>query len=70
MTWLDDVIFETVIVHMVNNGPSLKAPKVAVHDDCLILRDALVLEPEGNQMIGGEIVIPREQVMFVQRVGS
>lgn len=70
MTWLDDVTFETVIVHMTDGGPSLKAAKVATHDDCLILRDALILEPEANTMLNGDIVVPREKVLFMQKVGA
>ena len=70
MSWLDGVTFDTIIVHTVNDGPSLKAPKVAVMDDCLVLRDAVLLQPEQTDMLAGEIVIPREKVLFVQKVGS
>lgn len=70
MTWLDAVTFETVIVHVTDNGPSLKAARVAVFDDCVVLRDAMLLEPEGTEMLQGEIVVPREKVMFVQKVGG
>jgi proline racemase len=70
VTWLDGVTFETVIVHMTENGPSLKAPRVVVMDDCIVLRDAILLEPEGTEMLNGEIVVPREKVLFVQKVGS
>jgi hypothetical protein len=70
VTWLDDVTLETVIVHTVDNGPSLKAAKLAVFDDCLVLRDAMLLEPEGTEMLNGEIVVPREKVLFLQKVSA
>jgi hypothetical protein len=41
-----------------------------VHDDCLVLRDVFVLEPEGQTQLNGEIVIPREQVLYMQIVGA
>jgi hypothetical protein len=69
MAWLTDLTLETVIVHTVGDGPSLKGVKAAVHDDCLVLKDAFVLEPEGGTMLNGDLVIPREQVLFMQVVG-
>lgn len=68
MTWLDDLTLETVLVHMTHDGPSVKGLKVAVHDDCLVLRDALVMEPEAKTLLDGEVVIPRERVLFMQLV--
>jgi hypothetical protein len=68
MTWLAALTLETVIVHTTGDGPSMKGVKAAVHEDCLVLRDAFVLEPTGNTMLSGEVVIPRERVLFLQVV--
>jgi hypothetical protein len=65
MTWLDALTLETVTVHT-KDGPSLKGLKVAVHDDCLVLRDVMVLEPEGGTLLKGDVVVPREQVFWMQ----
>jgi hypothetical protein len=70
LTWLDSLTLDTVIVH--TQGDSFKGVKAAVHDDCLVLRDVFVLEPEGQgqTQLNGEIVIPREQVLYMQIVGA
>ena len=67
MTWLDDVTLETVLVH-VDSGPSLRGLKAAIHDDCLVLRDVLVLQEEGDapQQLGGLYLVPRERVIGIQ----
>jgi hypothetical protein len=36
--WLDALTLETVIVH--TDSASFKGLKAAVHDDCIVLRDA------------------------------
>jgi hypothetical protein len=70
MTWLDAVSLETVLVHL-DNGPSMKGLKQTVHDDCLVLRDALVFhEEDAPQQLDGLIVIPRERVLFIQTVAA
>jgi hypothetical protein len=69
MTWLDDLTLDTVIVHT-TDGPSLKAVKQAVHDDCIVLRDCFLLEPEAQEMIQGTVVVPREKVLFMQVLGG
>jgi hypothetical protein len=66
--WLDALTLETVIVH--TDSASFKGLKAAVHDDCIVLRDALLLEPEAQTLIDGQIVIPREQVQYLQIVGA
>lgn len=70
MTWLDDLTLATVIVHTTDDGPSIKGLRAAVHDDCLVLRDAMVLEPEGQTMLNGEIAIPREKVLMLQLISE
>lgn len=68
MTWLDDLTLETVVVHT-RDGMSLKGLKSTVYEDCLVLREARVLEDEGmTRVLDGEIAIPREQVHFLQIV--
>lgn len=68
MTWLDALTLETVVVHMTHDGPSLKGLKVAVHDDCIVLRDAYALGEEPISVLDGEIVVPKERVLFMQLV--
>ena len=67
MTWLDDITLETVVVHT-DSGPSLKGLKTAVHDDCLILRDVLVLteDDDAPEQLGGLYLVPRERVIGIQ----
>ncbi len=70
MAWLDDVTLSTVIVHT-THGASFKGLKQAVHEDCLVLRDAMLLEdagPQAPQVLKGLIVIPREHVDFMQLI--
>lgn len=66
MTWLDALTMETVVVHT-TDGTSLKGVRSAVHDDCLVLRDVIVLGEE-DAVLNGEIVVPRERVSFMQLV--
>lgn len=70
MTWLDELELNTVILHLTHDGPSLKGLRTAVHDDCVVLRDAMVLEPEGQVLLDGDVVVPRERVLYIQRVGG
>ena len=59
---------DTVVVHTVA-GMSFKGIRSTVYDDCLVLRDARVLEDENmTRILDGETVIPREQVLFIQIV--
>lgn len=66
MGWLDHLTLDTVIVHTKHDGPSLKGVKLAVHDDCIVLRDVFVLQTEANEMLNGNVVVPRDQVQFMQ----
>lgn len=67
--WLEDLTLETVIVHQ-TNGPSIKGLKSAVHSDCIVLREALLLEETGSTVLNGDIVILREQIWGMQLVAS
>lgn len=66
MTWLDDVTLQTVLVHT-RDDMSFRGVKSSVYDDCLVLKEARVLEDEGvSSVLNGEVVIPRERVHFIQ----
>ena len=66
MTWLDDLTLDTVIVHT-RDEMSFRGLRSSVYDDCLVLKEARVLEGEGvSSVLNGEVVIPRERVHFVQ----
>lgn len=74
MTWLEAVTLETVIVHT-THGEVMKGLKAAVHDDCLIVREAHLLEYPGKPaeddsvtLLAGDFVIPRERVHYLQRL--
>lgn len=70
MTWLDAVTLDTVYV-VVDNGPSVRGLKAAIHDDCLVLRDVLVLnEDDAPEQLDGLYVIPRERVLGIQIISS
>jgi DNA-binding cell septation regulator SpoVG len=69
VTWLDGLVLDTVIVHT-KGGQSLKGLRAAVYDDCLVLRDVSVLEPEGNVLLDGLVSVPRENVDFMQLIQS
>lgn len=67
--WLDGLTLSTVIVHT-KSGESIKGVKSAVHDDCIVLREAFMLGIEGQTALGGDVPIPRENVAFMQVVPS
>jgi len=67
--WIATLTLETVIVHTKDSGPSLKGVLAAVHADCLVLRDAMLLEPESQVVLDGSVVVPRSNVDFMQRIG-
>jgi hypothetical protein len=70
VTWLDDLTLNTVIVHT-RGGSSFRGLKRGVYDDALLLWQAAILEDEGRvTMLDGDVVIPREQVHFIQAVGG
>jgi hypothetical protein len=68
VTWLDEITLDTVIVHMTDDGPSLRGLKAAVYDDGLVLRDAVVLGENAMDVLDGEPFIPREKVLFMQLI--
>jgi hypothetical protein len=67
LTWLDDLAFETVVVHL-KDGTSIKGLRGAVHDDGLLLREACLLEEAGVVMLDSDPWIPRENVSWMQVV--
>jgi small nuclear ribonucleoprotein (snRNP)-like protein len=66
--WIAQLTHDTVIVHLKGGSRSLKGVLAAVHADCLVLRDAVVLEPETQVLLDGEVVVPRPNVDFMQRI--
>lgn len=69
-SWLDDLTLQTVIVHTTNGGPSVKGLKAAVYEDCIVLRDAMVLDPEAQEILDGLVVVPRENVALMQLISD
>ena len=69
MDWLNELTLDTVIVHL-RDSHSIKGVLAAVHSDCLVLRDALLLEPESQAVLDGSVVVPRSNVDFMQRIGG
>jgi hypothetical protein len=67
VTWLDGVEMSTVIV-LTKTDYSFKGLRRAVHDDCLILHEAMLLGDDAPQVLNGDVVIPREQVVAIQVV--
>ncbi len=65
--WLDAVTMSTVIV-LTTDDVSFKGLQRAVHDDCLILHAAMVLETDSTTVLNGDLVIPREKVLAVQLI--
>lgn len=68
MTWLDALTLETVIVHLTDDGPSIKGLKRAIHDDGIVLAQAVVLEDESVSVLNGDVFVPREKVLLMQLV--
>ncbi len=66
--WIASLTHETVIVHLKGDSHSIKGVLAAVHSDCLVLRDAIVLEPESQAVLDGEVIVPRPNVDFMQRI--
>jgi hypothetical protein len=66
MTWLDDLKLNTVIVHLRDNGPSLKGLRVAVYDDGLVLEQVMNLDVDPLVVEDGTHFIPRERVERIQ----
>lgn len=68
--WLDELTLKTVVVHLRGGGHSFKGVLAAVHADCLVLRDAYVLEPDSQDILDGLVVVPRENVDFMQVIAG
>ena len=69
MTWLDDLTLDTVVVHLLS-GRSVKGLVAAVHDDCIVLRKAYVLESETQEgqvsILQGDQVMLRDRIEWIQ----
>lgn len=64
--WIDSLTLATVTVHLKSGSHSFKGILAAVHADCLVMRDVVVLEPDSRVLLDGEVTIPRENVDFMQ----
>jgi hypothetical protein len=67
VAWLDDLTFETVIIHT-KDGVSIKGLKSVVHDDGILLREACLLEETGLVMLDYDPFVPRDNVSWMQIV--
>lgn len=65
-SWLDDRRAEQIIVHTVQEK-SISGLLVDVDDDGLVLQQARYLDGDGVDL-GGQTMIPRHQVAFIQSV--
>lgn len=65
MTWLEAVEMSTVII-LTTDDVSFKGLRRAVHDDCLVLHEAMLLGEDANTVLNGDLVIPREKVLAIQ----
>lgn len=65
MSWLEALEMSTVIV-LTTDDVSFKGLRRAVHDDCLVLHEAILLGEEAATVLNGDLVIPREKVLAVQ----
>lgn len=67
--WLSDLTLQTVIV-LTTDGHSFKGLKRAVHDDCIVLYEAMLLEENSNSVLNGDFLIPREKVLGIQIISG
>jgi hypothetical protein len=68
LDWLDRVTGEQVIVHLVDDQ-TVKGALVDVHRDGLVLRAAqLIAQPAVD--IAGDVFVPRDKVLMLQRLVS
>ncbi|MFA7265125.1 MAG: hypothetical protein WC054_02335 [Candidatus Nanopelagicales bacterium] len=65
--WIAQLTANRVAVHTVN-GESLRGILLAVHGDCLVLTAAQILSEHGARPLDGDVVVPREQVAWIQQL--
>lgn len=68
ISWFEEAVASTVICHL-KTGESLKGNLSAVYADALLLRDAVVLDPDTQTELEGTIAVPRDSVDYIQQVG-
>lgn len=66
MTWLDDLTLASVIVHVVNGGPSFRGNTAAVYDDGVLLRDVVNLDEDAQVVEAGTRFFLRERIESIQ----
>lgn len=65
--WLNRLVRQTVVIHT-TTGTSLRGVLIGVYQDCVVLHHATFLGSDTTQDVDGEVVIPREQVGWLQRL--
>lgn len=65
--WLHRLVRETVVIHT-GTGASLRGVVVGVYRDCVVLQHARYLTSDTTEDVDGEVVIPRGNVAWMQRI--
>lgn len=64
--WISKLDRRNIVVHLAA-GDSIKGILIATHGDCVVLGHARALGADGDaRALDGDVVIPREQVAFIQ----
>jgi hypothetical protein len=66
VTWLEELRLSSVIVHVKQGGPSLRANVEAVYDDGVLLRDVVNLDEDAQVVEAGTQFVPRENIERIQ----
>lgn len=67
--WLPRLVRDTIVVHTIT-GASLRGVLVGVYSDCVVLSHGTWLGGDTTESVDGEVVIPRDKVGWIQRLGS
>lgn len=67
--YLEYLEVPTVVVHLKGkDAPSIRGYLMAVHNDVIVLRDAVHLSENAQVALDGDQLIPRENVDFLQHL--
>ncbi len=66
MNWFHDLKDRSVVLHLVDDGPSLRGNLVRVYDDGALLKDVVNLDLDQNVVEAGVQFILRERIERVQ----
>lgn len=71
--WISRLVARTVVVHTTQDA-SIRGILVGEYRDCLVLKHSVYLGTLGGERletpIDGEVVVPREQVAWIQTLPS